>query len=51
MQSTIVSTPKTNDLTVMRMKSESDIQTYEEPVIHVKNCLVFQISVTNVKIK
>jgi len=31
----------------MAMKSESDTQTYEEPVIHVRNCLVCQISVTS----
>jgi hypothetical protein len=31
----------------MAMKSEWDTQTYEEPVIHVRNCLVCQISVTS----
>jgi hypothetical protein len=44
MQQPIVSIPQTNDLAVMAMKFEWDIQTYEEPVIHVRNYVVFQIS-------
>ena len=31
----------------MAMQSEWDTHTYEEPVIHVRNHLVFQISVTS----